>query len=142
MASGDQINAEENVVRALVPPYWDPELGRGTPSAFAQEEVSVSRTAVTPLDNLVGVLRANIERPVDHPRGELRIAGLALVQVSAVLDAASENADIALTVIEDPEPGNPAHALIRCTNSTTGELRKLTRGVAKRICDSATHVPL
>ena len=148
MAKGDPINANEDVIRAGMYPYWDADLKRATPSAFTSSEVSVSRLAVLDFAHIVSIFKNDFNGRVhaDGKSMEVRAAGRA--RVSNVIRQAEEPTNdktrfsVVLTVVEDKienEPGatdNPAHALI-CSwdRAKLTEPRKISRGLAKRLLD-------
>ena len=148
MAKGDPIDANEDVIRAGMYPYWDADLKRATPSAFTSSEVSVSRLAVLDFAHIVSIFKSDFNGRVhaDGQSMEVRAAGRA--RVSNVIRQAEESTNdktrfsVVLTVVEDKienEPGatdNPAHALI-CSwdRAKLTEPRKISRGLAKRMLD-------
>lgn len=69
MAKGDSVSEAEEVVRAGLYPYWDSNLGRASPSAFAQTEVSVSRLAILDFEQIVSIFKMDFNGRV-HPDGE------------------------------------------------------------------------
>jgi hypothetical protein len=149
MANGDQLDAAEEVVRAGMYPYWDQELNRGTPSAFTLQEVSVSRPAVLDFPEIVSILQRDFDARV-HPEGEsMAVQGTGVATVQNIIQQAQVPMDdgampnVVLTVVEDPIPDNPAHALI-CgwDRQTPTKPRKITRGVAKRLVDIFKWEPL
>lgn len=151
MAKGDLVGNAEKVVRAGLYPYWDSNLGRASPSAFTQVEVSVSRLAILPLEQIVAIFKKDFNERV-HPDGEsMMIRGIGLATVADIIEQAEKPLDekgkklpnITLTVIEDKienEPNasdNPAHALI-CgwSRENPSQPRKISRGVANRLLDA------
>ena len=150
MAKGDLVDTSEEVVRAGMYPYWDPNLNRGTPAAFTATEVSVSRLAILDYTQIISICKKDFDSRI-HPDGDsmaVRGAGRAIVkniieQTELPMDN-KENGlpNVILTVVEDPikdeenTSDNPAHALI-CgwdRNDPT-QPRKITRGVAKRLIE-------
>ena len=149
MASGDQLAAAEEVVRAGMYPYWDHQLNRGTPSAFTQKEVSVSRLSVLGLAEIVSIMQREFDARV-HPAGEsMAVRGTGIASVQQVVQQAQvpmeDNSlpNVVLTVVEKPMPGNPAHAEI-CgwDRHTPDQARKIPRGIAKRLVDLFIWAPL
>ncbi|UFU10072.1 hypothetical protein LRM40_17520 [Ideonella dechloratans] len=150
MAKGDPIGANEEVVRAYRYPYWDAAVNRGTPSAFTEAEVSVSRLAILDFEKIVAIFKTDFDGRI-HPDGssmQLRGTGRAIVadivrQAEVPADPKSkELPNVVLTVNEDKienEPGitdNPAHALIRgWERANQTQARRIPRSVAKRLLD-------
>ncbi|WP_143322695.1 hypothetical protein [Candidimonas nitroreducens] len=129
MAKGDLLGDTEEVVRAAMHPYWDADLHRASPSAFTQEEVSVSRLAVLSRDQIVSIFEQDFGSRVDSEGVAKKVRGIGTANVGDIVRQAEEPLlvnfpDLVLTVIEDrieDEPGyanNPAHALI-CGHSRT-----------------------
>jgi len=147
MAKGDRLDDTEDVVRAGMYPYWDADLRRVSPSAFTQEEVSVSRLAVLTRDQIVSIFERDFGARVDGEGNAKKVRGIGTAKVADIVQQAEmplqgNLPDLVLTVIEDGienEPGctnNPAHALI-CGHSRANlqQPKKITRGVAKRLVD-------
>ena len=156
MAKGDEICESEEVVRAAMYPYWDADQGRGTPSAFAATEVSVSRLAICDLEQIISIFKADFDGRV-HPDGSsMDIRGFGQGRVASIISQAetpmqnsTELPNVVLTVNEDPisnETGvtnNPSHALI-CgwDRENPSQPRKISRGVAKRLLNIFSWNPL
>lgn len=157
MAKGDLLNPAETVVRAVMHPYWDENVGRVTPSAFVETEVSVSRLSICSLDQILAIFKADFDQRVASDGTSKRIRGYGVASVADVVNQVDRPReedqrlpDVCVTVIEDPikdEPpstDNPAHALI-CgwDRQDRARPRKISRGVAKRLLDtfSWTSVP-
>jgi len=150
MAKGDLIGANEAVVRAYRYPYWDATINRGTPSAFTEAEVSVSRLAILDFERIVAIFRTDFDGRV-HPDGSsMQLRGTGRAVVSDIIRQAEQPTDpkskeppnVVLTVNEDKienEPGitdNPAHALIRgWERANPTQARRIPKSVAKRLLD-------
>jgi len=150
MAKGDSLSAEEQIVRALWEPFYDPKADRISASAFKDKEgVSVSRLACLPYDQIVDI----------YCRQFAKLLGTCVFTVQTVLDAVKKNDAFEAEVIEDPEeevPGeviaNPAHALINgfrkattATKDKAGKPRekaKFSDAIANHIRDNAKAQPI
>jgi ribosomal protein S13 len=148
MSKGDPVDLDEKIVRAGMYPYWDAELRRATPSAFTASEVSVSRSAVLDLAQIISIFKTDFDDRVSTNGEPMRVRGVGQAIVNEVIRQAEEVpqeknkelSNVVLTVIEDRienEPGvsdNPAHALI-CgwKRENLAEPRKISRGVANRL---------
>lgn len=150
MAKGDPLSTEEQIVRALWEPFYDPKSGRISSSAFKDKEgASVSRLAILQYGQIVDIYR----------RQFAKLLGTCVFSVQTVLDAVKKNDDFEVEVIEDPEeevPGevvaNPAHALVNgyrkakpATKDKPGtprEKAKFTDAIANHIRDNAKAEPI
>lgn len=150
MAKGDEIASVEIVVRALMHPYWEPNLKRISPSIFEGQDISVSRPSVLPIADIVSIFRADFDHRV-APTGESkRIRGTGAALVSTVIEQADrvreedgKRPPIVARVVEDEikdDPkytDNPSHALIQgWDREDQTSPRKITKGVAKRLVDA------
>lgn len=147
MAKGDRLVDTEEVVRAGMYPYWDADLRRASPSAFTQEEVSVSRLTVLSRDRIVSIFEQDFGARVDAEGNSKKVRGVGIAKVADIVQQAEiplqgSLPDLVLTVVEDQVENqpkcadNPAHALICGRSRNNPEQRKkITRGVAKRLVD-------
>lgn len=121
------LSDEEEIVRAICTDKWDGE--RIAPSAFTGPDTSVSRLAITPLEEHWEVFRRGVEKPPE--RLLERIAQIAVGRLSDI--GRTHKPTAAITVEADPVDWNPAHAIIP---------GKRSRGLANRIRDAvAIHNP-
>lgn len=157
MAKGDPIDADEEIVRAGMYPYWDADLKRATPSAFTSVEVSVSRLAILDLAHIVSIFKKDFNGRVHIDGEHMEVRGTGRAPVAKVIQQAEQPTNdkhnslpnVVLTVVEDKienEPGttdNPAHALI-CgwDRENLTQSRKISRGLAKRLLDVFRWEPL
>jgi hypothetical protein len=81
----------------------------------------VSRTSVTPYAQLVELLQLARE-------GRSPVRATCAILVSDVEAVCADK--LAVTVLEDPIEGNPAHAEIVAKSLDTGAVRELTRGMS------------
>ena len=125
-------------------------MGRGTPSAFQQSDISVSRTDILPYPEIVRIFKADLERLL--PDGtERRVEATASLTVDNLFVACKDakHKGFSIEVVADPrEPdaefeANPAHALIKVRDLETRSIpRKLTRGLANEILKVCVIRPL
>src|ERR1019366_2891221 len=109
------LGGDEKVVRALCLPQWDPVAGRATPSAFEGNDISVSRTAVLPLDRIIDIFREELEHD-----GRLVVAtGTTLVRDISEACATHESKKSIVRVVADPV----APPRSRVPNSSHAEIR-------------------
>lgn len=157
VAKGDPIDANEEVIRAGMYPYWDADLKRATPSAFTSVEVSVSRVAILDFAHIVSIFKKDFNGRVHSDGESMEVRGTGQASVANVIQQAEEPTNdknkslskVVLTVVEDKienEPGatdNPAHALI-CgwDRENLTQSRKISRGLAKRLLDVFRWEPL
>jgi len=127
------VSGDEEVVRGLHEPYWDSTLQRGTPSAFKGNRKSVNRPAVLSEDEIVKMLRAKLETPKRRLEGIAKIGVDKLIACGALSD---DKRTAFLSVMEDPEIGDPSHAEIMGTDPERTEMREITKGIARRILDA------
>ena len=149
MARGDELQDEEELVRALYFPLWDEVRRRATTAAFCQTEVSVSRTRVLPYSEIVQIFKDDLnDKDLGNGRTRSVVATATLRDIRRHCDDVPANEPpppVVATVVEDPvacEPplrDNPAHALIKGHDrSPPGEPRKLTKGMANRLLRAST----
>lgn len=112
------VGPEENIVRAICSDKWDGE--RLSPSLFVGVGTSVSRLALTPLEDHWDLFRNHVQRP---PQRLLELIGeINVGQLTEI--GRSQASRIELTVEPKPEDWNRAHAEIP---------EKITRGLANSI---------
>ena len=121
------LSAEEEIVHAVCTDKWDGE--RIAPSTFRGPDTSVSRLAVTQLEDHWDLFRRGVEKP--PARLLERIAQISVARLEEI--GATHNPSTTITVEPDPLDWNPAHAIIP---------GKRSRGLANRIVDAVTiHEP-
>lgn len=108
----------EAIVRAICSDKFDGE--RVSPSAFVGDNVSVSRLAILPIEDLWQILAEEAASPPE--RTLMRLGKTTVGDVVTV--GAESDPFCELKVHADPTDTNPAHAEIR---------PKLTRGQANRL---------
>ena len=92
-------------------------------------DTSVSRLAITPLEDHWEIFRRGVEKPPERLLS--RIAQIRVGKLGEL--GATHQPPVAVTVEADPEDWNPAHAIIP---------GKRSRGLANRIKDAVTiHLP-
>ena len=149
MTAGVQLAASEEVVRAAMYPFWDPDLQRASPSAFTSEEVSVSRLAILDITQIVALFQRDFASRL-HPDGESRaVRATGRATVKTIVEQANlprddkSIPDVVLSVVEDPLEDNAAHALIcGLDRANPSKARRIPRGVAKRLVDAFNWEPL
>jgi hypothetical protein len=108
----------EDIVRAVCTDKWDGE--RLSPSLFVGENISVSRLAITALEEHWDLFRNHVEKP---PRRHLMlIAEINVGRLQAI--GGKQNPAVELTVEPKPAAWNRAHAEIP---------QMITRGLANKI---------
>lgn len=112
------LDGEEQIAIALHLPSWCPKNKRGTKSAFQRFNTSVSRLAITPIADIVGIFIAEVGK------GVRLIEGYGVCRVREVEAAAQGSETTKLVVTADPKESNPAHAEIIAFNKDMTELRK------------------
>lgn len=132
MEKGAAVDDDEVVVHAFMPPSWDEENRRATPSAFLGQDVSVSRLSVFTYERIVDIFRDDFD-------GRLRGTGQAVVShVKQQAEMPLETGKLPkffLRVLADPTEKNPAHAVIHGVdrNDPTKAREIRTRTVAQRL---------
>lgn len=112
------LDEAEEIVRAICSDKFDGE--RASPSAFTGDNVSVSRVAILPIQDLWRILAEEAANPPERI-----LMRLGKTTVGAVLAVGEESVPRCnLNVHADPTDTNPAHAEIR---------PKITRGQANRL---------
>lgn len=127
----------EVVLRALHPPFWDPEKQRATPSAFGNGNLfSVSRPAILPEEKIIAIWQRDLETP------NRRVEALARISVADLQSCGAEpgtnDQSAFLNVVADPTDDNPAHAEIMGTDQAHTRLRKISRGIGNKIIQRCT----
>ncbi len=91
-------------------------------SLFKGENISVSRLAVLPLDQLFEIFNRELVKPPERS-----VVGAGEINVGRLQQIGREfTHPLELTVEHDPQPGNPAHAEIP---------QRISKGLSKRIID-------
>jgi hypothetical protein len=129
-ATGNLIMAlatTEDIVKAVCTDKWDGE--RLAPSLFKGENTSVSRLAITPLDDHWDLFRQHVQKP---PQRLLKM--IVEINVGRLQEIGrKEKEPVELTVEPRPEEWNPAHAEIP---------QRITRGLANKILpELKQHLP-
>ena len=119
----DSLSGEEQVVMALITPFYDAEHNRVSKSAFEKPDTSVSRLSVSKLEDIISVFRRDLDRP------HRLVEGYGLINVEAIRCAGKDVDDLDLDVTADPiecpvESINKAHAEIVAFNEKRNGLRK------------------
>lgn len=112
------VAVDENIVRAVCSDKWDGE--RLSPSLFVGSGISVSRLAITSLEEHWDMFRKHVEKPPE--RTLERIAEINVGELQEV--GRSHASKTELTVEPSPFDWNPAHAEIP---------QKISRGLANAI---------
>ena len=112
------VGADENIVRAICSDKWDGQ--RLAPSLFVGAGISVSRLALTSLDDHWDLFRQYVQKPPERMLemlGEINVGELHAIGLA-------HTPSIELTVEPRPEDWNPAHAEIP---------QRISRGLANKI---------
>lgn len=122
---GEICSADEDVARAVCSNYYDEARDRISPSLFEGRNVSVGRLSVSPLQELIRILK----REVAKPNNPLKMVGQINVGLLQKLgrdhkDGRARPVPVEITVVAKPQPGYLAHAEIP---------RKIPRGLARKI---------
>jgi len=114
---------EEDIVRAIHSAQWDRTANRKSSTIFKGKETSVSQLSILGLRELFAIFHAKLD---ESPNGVI----VAIGQIN-IGDLQRIGRDyqhpIDLTVEEDPQEENPAHAVIP---------QEITRGLAKVIIEA------
>lgn len=108
------VSHDEDIARAICSDKTDGD--RLSPSLFKGENTSVSRLAITSLDDTWELFERQVARPPERTLeaiGEINVGELHKLGVN-------HDSNVALTVEPDPREGYPSHAIIP---------QKITRGV-------------
>lgn len=126
-------DGNETIVRALHAPFWDSQKGKGTPSAFTGNNISVSRESVLTREEIIAIFKLELETP------SRSVEAIAITSVQhVVLSSVSEQQKTYISVVNDPIKTNAAHAEIMATDKDKTEFSKITRGMANKILDGCT----
>ncbi|MHB8116629.1 MAG: hypothetical protein ACYDAW_06330 [Acidithiobacillus ferrivorans] len=111
---------------------------RGTPSAFTENDVSVSRLDVLAFGAIIDIFRKTIDKPGHNGLPAVVVKACAIINCGEL--RAIESETTILDITEDKIIGkvgqidNPAHALIRGSNKANpGQPKSITRGMANDI---------
>ncbi|MEX2382022.1 MAG: hypothetical protein WD490_06540 [Opitutales bacterium] len=100
------LSHSEDISRAICSDKWDGE--RLSPSLFKGTNTSVSRLAITPLEDTWALFRQRIARP---PKRAL--VGIGEINVGRLCDLGVDHEpSVSLTVEPDPQDAYPSHAVI------------------------------
>jgi hypothetical protein len=114
----------ENIARAICSNHWDPETNLISGSLFRGERISVSRLAVTLLEETWDLFRREVEAP---PARTLERIGTINVGKMQAIGRDFAPSPTELTVEPRPRPGYESHAEIP---------QKITRGLSNEIIRS------
>jgi hypothetical protein len=121
------IRPDENIVRAICTDKWDGQ--RLAPSLFVGAGTSVSRLAITSLEEHWDLFRQYVQRPPERMLAMLGEIGIGKLQAIGRAHVPVTE----LTVEPAPEDWNPAHAEIP---------QKISRGLANKILpELIRHLP-
>ena len=112
------VPSSENIARAVCSDHWDGE--RYASSLFKGENTSVSRLAITPLEDSWDLFRKRVENP--PTRTLMQIGEINVGKMQRIAKEHDNNTN--LTVEPKPLPGYDSHAEIP---------QKITRGLANKI---------
>lgn len=119
-----ECSPEENVVRAIHSAQWDRAKDRKSSAIFTGKDISVSRLSVLGLRELFAIFHEQLD---GSPNGTIIAVGE--INVGELQRIGREyEYSIELTVEQDPQEGNPAHAVI------PQEIKK--RGLARVIIEA------
>lgn len=114
---------EENIVRAITSAHWDAKKNRYSSDLFKGEGTSVSRLAISSLEELFRIFHHQLDKPPNKivtSAGEINVGQLQSI-------GRSYTPPTELTVVPRPTPENPAHAEIP---------QKISRGLAFKIINA------
>lgn len=115
----------EDVLRAINETHWDAAKNRAASSLFKGPNTSVSRLLISSKEEIFEVFRRDLPCP-PISAGELNVGNLKQI---------GQSFNFSLTVEQDPQDGNPAHAEI--------PQRINNRKIAYAIIDSMIiHAPI
>src|SRR5437016_13517677 len=114
---------EEDIVRAIHSAQWDRTANRKSSTIFKGEETSVSRLSILGLRELFAIFHAKLD---ESPNGIIVAVGQINIGDLQRIGRDYQH-PIDLTVEEDPQEENPAHAVIP---------QEITRGLAKVIIEA------
>lgn len=117
---GAECTPDEEILRAIPEAHWDEAQRRASSSLFEGPNTSVSRLSVWTFEKIVEVFR----RELDKPNSKLVKVGQINVGAMQELGRLHSEAPANLTVVVDPLPNNPAHAIVP---------QRLSRGLARKI---------
>lgn len=115
---------EENVLRAIHAAHWDESKNYKSSSIFKGKEISVSRLSVLTIPELFMIFHRQLDKSKNG-----RIVAAGEINVGRLMAIGREHSPvIELTVEEDLQQENPAHAVI------PQEIKQ--RGLARKIIDA------
>ncbi len=122
-----ECSPQENIVRAIIsaPAHWDAKNNRYSSGLFKGEGTSVSRLAISTLEELFRVFHLHLDKPPDWiviGAGEINVGQLKNI-------GRNHTPPVELAVVPQPIPENPAHAEIP---------QKISRGLALKIIEALT----
>lgn len=120
-----ECSAEENVVRAITSAHWDAKTNRYSSDLFKGAGTSVSRLAISTLDELFRIFHLQLDKLPDRvvtSAGEINIGRLQDI-------GRNYTPPIELTVVPKPIHENIAHAEVP---------QKISRGLALKIIAALT----
>lgn len=116
---------QEDIVRAIHDAQWDRFNDRKSSTIFKGKNISVSRLSVLSLRELFKIFHAKLD---GSPNGVIVAVGE--INVGALQEIGRRyQHPVALTVEEDPQDDNKAHAVVP---------QDISRGLAKLIIDALT----
>lgn len=127
MSRTSECGNEENVVRAICDAHYDRHTQKISSSLFNYKNgVSVSRLAILPLGKIEDIFISELATPAKplHLMGEINVGELKKIGAEFAKEQEGKSPPVELSVVPDPTPTNPSHALIP---------GKISRGLAKRI---------
>jgi hypothetical protein len=116
-----ECSAQENILRAIHEAFWDLTRNRKSPSIFKGTNISVSRLSILGVNELFAIFHQKLDGSQNGrivAGGEINIGNLQRIGREYV------NGRTQLTVEQDPEDDNIAHAVIP---------QKITQGLANVI---------
>lgn len=135
MPQNDECSSEENVVRAICPPHYDPDTDKITSTLFRGGNISVSRLMIKPLDELIEIFKKEVvkeEKPLTLV-GEINVGTLKYIGNKYGKDQKGRDKPKEISVIPKPTDTNSAHAEIP---------QKLSRGIANKIIEQLKRHPV
>lgn len=129
---GKCINLDEVVVRAITDPaHYDPVNNELSSSLFKGDNTSVSKTSITPLNELIDIFKRDLEG------GSQTLRATCSLTVRQIEESGHDDKHPKVIYVEcDPLENNPAHAEIKGATITRGIARKLIK-----VMDGPNNIP-
>jgi len=117
----EECSPEEEVLRAIRRADWDQKKNRYSSGLFKGRDVSISRLAILPYNEIVRIFRAEFD---NRPTGPLAATGQINVEQLQKIGIGYKPNPTTLMVVPKPVEGNPAHAEVP---------QNISKGLAREI---------